>query len=119
MLGDTITLTVGGGPKVLNKINQDSFGSEYLLRESTQEFRMRIRHSKVAPKGLVPGMDRHNAELSQTIFGSDGAPDEVKTTYIVIQEQPRTQDKTLSLALYSWLSASSGATVDKLLTWQS
>lgn len=74
MLGDTISITINAVAKVLKKINQDQYSSEYLLRETTGEFRMKVRHSK--DKGLVRGeaMDRHNVELSRTVFGT--APDD-------------------------------------------
>jgi hypothetical protein len=70
MLGDTLTITVNAVAKAMKKINQDSFSAEYLLREATQEFRTKVRHSK--EKNLVSGqsMDRHNVEFTQTIYPS-------------------------------------------------
>lgn len=74
MLGDTVTVTINAVAKILKKINQDSFSSEYLLRETTGEFRMKIRHSK--ENTLIRGeqMERHNVELSRVIYGV--APDD-------------------------------------------
>jgi hypothetical protein len=74
MLGDTISITINAVAKTLVKINQDSYSSEYLLRETDGEYRCKIRHS--TDKGQVRGetMDRHNVELTRTVFGT--APDD-------------------------------------------
>jgi hypothetical protein len=74
MLGDTITLTINAVAKILKKINQDSYSSEYLLREATGEFRVKIRHSK--ENNLIRGepMERHNVELTRVVYGV--APDD-------------------------------------------
>lgn len=71
MLGDTITFTINAVAKVLKKINQDGYSSEYLLREATQEFRCKIRHSVEKNLTTSRTMDRHNVELTQTMF-ADG-----------------------------------------------
>jgi hypothetical protein len=72
MLGDTITITLGGTggtDKVLNKINSgQDFSSTYLLREATQEFLATVSHSKNGKR------DRHFVKVTQTIFATD--PDE-------------------------------------------
>jgi len=76
MLGDTLVVTVNAVAKTLKKIDGSSpYQGEYLLREATQEFRAKVRHS--LEKNLTTGrqMDRHNVELTQTIF-ADG------TTYL-------------------------------------
>lgn len=80
MLGDTITVTVNAVAKALKKINQDGYSAEYLLRETTGEYRMKIRHS--TDKGLLRGetMDRHNVELAYTSFGV--APDDGYTVVV-------------------------------------
>jgi hypothetical protein len=80
MLGDSISITINAVAKVLKKINQDSYSSEYLLRETDGEWRLKIRHS--TEKALIQGekMDRHNVELSHTIFGV--APDDGYTVIV-------------------------------------
>lgn len=86
MLGDTITVTVNAVAKAMKKINQDSFSSEYLLRETLMEYRLKIRHSQ--EKALVSGrpMDRHNVEFTQTTYpvGSTD-PGRVRQVYYVIR----------------------------------
>lgn len=80
MFGDSIILTVNAIAKTLKKINQDSYSSEYLLRESDGEYRLRVRHSK--EKALLRGetMERHNVELTRTLFGT--APDDGYTVVV-------------------------------------
>lgn len=75
MLGDSITITVNAIAKTLKKIDSgQTYASEYLLRETDGEFRLKIRHS--TDKGLLRGesMHRHNVELTRTVFGT--APDD-------------------------------------------
>lgn len=90
MLGDTLTFTLGGSggtAKTLSKINQDKYSSEYLLRSSTDEIRARVRHSKETVKRDWPAMERHNVELTQTVFAVGDIPAKVRQCYIVIRTQ--------------------------------
>jgi hypothetical protein len=66
-------------------VNQDSYGSEYLLREATQEFRVRIRHSKETPAVGQKPLERHNVEFTQTVYGTSGDPDTVRQVYVVVR----------------------------------
>lgn len=70
MLGESITITVNAVAKTLKRINQDSYSAEYLFRETSGEYRVKIRHSQ--EKALIRGetMDRHNVELAHTVFGT-------------------------------------------------
>jgi len=81
--GSTLTVTVNAVAKVLNKINQDGYGAEYLLRGATEEYRARVRHSIEQAKGGKPVFERHNIELTQTIFATDTAPEIIRDYYIV------------------------------------
>jgi hypothetical protein len=87
-IANPLVITLGGSggtAKSLPKINQDAYGSEYFLREATQEFRVRIRHLRETPKtGELP-LERHNFELTQTIYGTNGAPDKVRQVYTVLR----------------------------------
>lgn len=75
MLGNEITFTVDGQTKTLKKINQDSYSSEYLLREATGEYRAKVRHSN--EKAAIRGekMARHNVEFAYTSYGSSDLDD--------------------------------------------
>jgi len=50
-----LVINYGAGTKSLPKVNQDNYGSEYYLREATQEFTAKIRHAteKPLPDGRV------------------------------------------------------------------
>lgn len=89
MFGDTLTITIDSVEKVLNKINQDGYSSEYLLKESTGEFRLAIRNTSYQDKkrGGVT-ISRHNVELSQTIYPLvAGGISTVRRMYTVIEDQ--------------------------------
>lgn len=66
--GDTVTITINSVAKVLKKINQDAYSSEYLLRETGKEFNLLIRHSR--DKVLVNGFpqERHNVTFSEVNY---------------------------------------------------
>lgn len=87
-IANPLVITLGGSggtAKSLPKINQDSYGSEYYLREATQEFRVKIRHTREAVReGALP-LERHNLEITQTVFGTSGAPDTVRQAYVVLR----------------------------------
>jgi hypothetical protein len=81
-----LVITVNGSAKSLPKINQDNFGSEYYLREATQEFRMKIRHSVEAAIVGSGKVHRSNVDLTQTIFSTvPGVPDNVRQVYLVVR----------------------------------
>lgn len=68
MFPSTITLTVNAVAKVLNRVNQDSYGSEYQLNGATESFNLKIRHStdSVDGDGLV--MKRHNVFVEHVVY---------------------------------------------------
>lgn len=68
MLGDTISLTIGGTARVLSKINQDQNASEYFLKIATGEFRLRFKHSKDRVANGAPQRDRHIMTLTETVY---------------------------------------------------
>lgn len=68
MFSDTLTITVNTVAVVLNRINQDGYSSEYLKREATQEYRLRIRNSTSMNKTRGREVSRHNVEFTQTVY---------------------------------------------------
>lgn len=81
-----LVITVNGSAKTLLKINQDNFGSEYYLREATQEFRCKIRHSTEAKAVGTGVVHRSNVDVTQTIFSAvPGVPDNVIQVYLVVR----------------------------------
>jgi hypothetical protein len=83
-----LVIVYGAGNKTLQLINQDSYGAEYYLREATQEFRVKIRHSRENPTANGQ-MERHNVEFTRTVFGTSGAPDTVQQAYLVYRHDYR------------------------------
>lgn len=69
MFSDTLTITVNAVAKQLVRINQDGYSSEYLLRETTGEYRMKIRNSSYVDKTRGgKKVDRHNVEFTQLVY---------------------------------------------------
>jgi hypothetical protein len=68
MFPATITLTVNSVAKVLNRVNQDSYGSEYSLSDTLDSWNLKIRHSKDTKDadGLV--MKRHNVFVEHVTY---------------------------------------------------
>lgn len=124
MFADTITITVNSVAKVLNKINQDGYSSEYYLRSTTDQYQLFIRNSRVSDKKR-PGanMDQHNVELIHTVFPV--APATLSTVRRCFATFLNQEGDTLSdplndaLGFLAWLSASSGAAIGKLQNFES
>lgn len=124
MFADTITITVNSVAKVLNKINQDGYSSEYYLRSTTDQYQLFIRNSRVNDKKR-PGlqMDQHNVELIHTVFPV--APATISIVRRCFATFLNQEGDTLSdplndaLGFLTWLSASSGATIGKLQNFES
>lgn len=119
--GSTLTLTVNAVAKVLNRINDENYGSEYYLRNgSTDEYRVTIRHSKEAPLADGKRMDRHLVTITHTVFGVSPAPDVsriVSFTARVKENDDLTNAGYLFAAAVDYMDS---ATVQgDLLTWQS
>jgi len=80
-----LVITVNTVAKNLPRINQDSYGSEYYLEEAAQSYRVKIRHSKEGIQKNGVQFDRHNVELTRTVFASGGVPEYSYTTYVVLR----------------------------------
>jgi hypothetical protein len=123
MFSDTITLTIGGTPKVLNRIRQDGYSSEYLLRESNSEHRMFIRNTSYTDKKRQVGLDRHNVEVRVTVFPVAPATlSTVRKVYFVIENQQGdnlAESVNLAAATFAWGTASTNAALVKLMNQES
>lgn len=85
-IANPLVIAYDAGNISLNRINQDAYGSEYYFRDSTQDFRVKIRHSteKVGADNVV--MERHNVELTHTVFSTTaGVPDVTEQIYFVLR----------------------------------
>jgi hypothetical protein len=71
MFANTLTVTISGVAKVLTRVNQDNYGSTYLLKDGTQEFRLQFRNS--SENGNPEQIDRHNAFFEWTVYATSTA----------------------------------------------
>ncbi len=121
MFSDTITITINSVPKVLTRVNQDRFSSEYRLRETTGHYLLRIRNTSYADKargGL--NIDRHNVEFVHTLYAVSPATVGLnRKAYFVLendQGDPLTDALNFNLG---FLAFGNTANVTKLLNWES
>jgi hypothetical protein len=123
MFADPTTVTIDGNANALVRINQDQYSSEYLLRSATDELRLRIRNTSYLDKKRNVMMDRHNVEITLTVFPVAPATlSTIRKTYVVIENQ---QGDTLAdpvkqaAGLFAWLTASTNANLTKLMNYES
>lgn len=120
MLGNTLTLPQVGGDKVLIKINQDGYSSEYLLRETLGEYRARIRHTKVGPTTQRPyEADRHNFEVVHKVFEAGEVAEYERKFYFVMESKPGDTATNLADAVADLMILTSNAFLVSLNGWES
>lgn len=120
MLGNTLTLPQAGGDKVLVKISEQNYSSEYLLRASLDEYRARIRHTKVGPTAQRPyEADRHNFEVVHTVFQAGDVPQYERKFYFVIETKPGDTATALADAIADLMILSTNAFLVSLNGWES
>jgi len=115
MFGNTLTLPHADGNIVATRINQDGYSSEYLFRSTVHEYRVKIRHQHNA----TTLRDRHNIEVTQTVFPTASTPQVDRKVYLVIEQMPGDIDVKNTDALADWLIATANANVTSLLGWES
>jgi hypothetical protein len=86
---DTITFTINAVAKILTRIKDDGYSSEYRLRNANvEEFRANIRNSTYLDKVTGRNVDRHSVELLHTVFAVDPATiPTVRKSYFVLENQ--------------------------------
>lgn len=123
MFADPTTVTIDGDANALVRINQDQYSSEYLLRSTEDEKRLRIRNTSYLDRKRNVTIDRHNVELTQTIFPVAPATLScVRKVYIVLEnQQGDTLEDPVNIAagLFAWLTASTNANLTKLMNYES
>lgn len=88
MFADPAVITINGAAKSLVRIRHDQYSSEYLLRTSTEEFRLNIRNTSYIDKRQKVLRDRHNVELVHTVFPvAPATVSLIRKTYVVIENQ--------------------------------
>lgn len=103
---DPQSITVNAVAKSLVRINQDGYSSEYFLREALGEYTFKIRNTSFLRDGQT--IDRHNVEVTQTIYATTTVPALVRKAYTVI-EHSRSDTAAdavfLGLALAGWMTS--------------
>lgn len=121
MFSDPLTVTINAVAKNLIRINQDQYSSEYLLKETTGEYRMKLRNTSYSDKtrgGLK--VERHNVELIYSIYPvSPAIFPTIRKNYHVF-EMDTGDDSALMAKLVAGLSAfMTEANATKLLNFES
>lgn len=111
MFPDTITITTSlGVDKVLNRVNQDNYGSEYLLADATTRNTLKIRHSSEGVNSATGvEMERHNLLFEQIVYATATDPESVRT-YTMTVRLPKLSDPSVASDIASgvqtWLGTS-------------
>ena len=119
---DPAVVTVNAVAKNLVRINQDGYGSTYRLRSALDDYTMKANNSSYKDKNTGMMMDRHSLDIVHTVFATSTVPAIRRHVYVVIENQ---QGDTLSdplnvaAGLLTYLTASSGANISKLLNFES
>lgn len=79
MFANTLTITIDGAAKVLTRVNQDNFGSNYRLSSSGEVMNLRFRNPTDNSKKTEPN-DRHTMFFEHVIFAT---PTETEKRYSV------------------------------------
>lgn len=122
MFGDTATVVINAANVVLKKINQDGYSSEYVFRDSVNEFRMKIRHSK---ESLKPGdtypIERHNVLISQVIFATATTKEIFRESSCTFRCRPNDTPLDVSLFVRGAFAWPGGVATrpEQLLMWES
>lgn len=115
---NTVTISVNEVDKVLVKINQDNFSSQYYLRESGAEFTLNVRHSREAVLPDGSRFDRHNVELIHTVFATETTPEFSRVSYAVFRNKRNDNYDEVVLSMEPLTLLLNSATIEELLAWK-
>lgn len=123
MLGETLTVTLdgsGGTAVVTSRIKEADYASEYLKKRTSDEIRVRIKHSKDAVKAGTQLFDRHNVTFEQYVYPTEAKPLGIlRQATLIIRNDPTDDEAAvtdLAEALMFWAS---DANLTKLYGWES
>lgn len=106
----TITLTINSVAKVLNRVNQDNYGSEYSLLSSTESIVMKIRHTEDSQDADGMKLRRHNVFVEHLVYATPTTFAR-KATYTATIRCEKATDPTMSSdlgkAVNVWLGTGS------------
>lgn len=86
MFANTLTLTIAGVATVLNRVNQDAFGSEYQFTDALSSVSMKIRHSLDNPDKDGISMKRHNLFVERIVFPTLTVPMKKFTSTVTMRQ---------------------------------
>jgi len=116
--GSTITITVNAVAKVLNRINQDNYGSEYSLLTATDSWNLKIRHSTDSPDADGMTMLRHNIYIEHVVYATPST-NQTKETFTATLRAGKydgtTAEAHLASAMATYMLASSSAVINDLV----
>jgi hypothetical protein len=125
MLGSTFVVTLdgsGGTVKTLPLINQDGYGAEYYLDDTTVTYRTRVRHSKDNVKAGTQAFDRHTVTMSRFTKPTEALPlGSLSEISFTIRNDPNgVQSEIIDLSeAMSFYMVKAGGIAAKLLGWES
>ena len=121
MFTDTLTITINAVAKVLNRINQDGYSSEYFLREADGEFRLRLRNSSYVDKARGgKKVNRHNVELVHSLYPvAPAIYPTIRKDYAVIEDDTGDVIATAAKTAAGTFAFLTEANVTKLLNFES
>lgn len=85
MFANTLTLTINAVAKVLTRVNQDNYGSEYQFKDSVEKIVMKIRHSVETNNGLP--VNRHNVFVEQTVYATPTVSEKYWSTTVTMRDR--------------------------------
>lgn len=117
---DPTTITINAVGKSCVKINQDSYGSEYLFRSSTEEIRMKVRHQTEGAKFGVDPFERHNVELKHTVFAvAPAVTDTVRICSFTIRARVGDDPAAISVSVQGLVDFLTDPNLARLIGWES
>lgn len=121
MFADTLTVTINSVAKVLVRINQDAYSSEYLLKGTLDCFRLRLRNTSYVDKkrsGLK--VNRHTVELTQEVYPVSPAVNSlVRKVYTVFENDDNSVPADDAKFVTGLLAFQTEANTLKLINWES
>lgn len=125
MLGSTLTVTLdgsGGTAKVLPLINQDGYGAEYFLDDTTVTYRAKVRHSRDNVKAGTQAFDRHTVTFTRFTKPTEALPlgSQSEVSFTIRNDPNGVQSEIIDLAeAMSFYTVKAGGINAKLLGWES
>jgi len=125
MLGSTFVVTLdgsGGTAKTLPLINQDGYGAEYYLDDTTVTYRTKVRHSKDNVKAGTQPFDRHTVTMSRFTKPTEALPlgSLSEISFTIRNDLNGVQSEIIDLSeAMSFYMVKAGAIAAKLLGWES